>query len=135
MPKEDAPLGDAAAKGGKVASHRFLGAHTWLAKMRGDMPALDKAQRRLAGVATIDLAAISHADGSRDLLAEGTTVRAGDELTLDVAVRNVAVGHRFPGGTLDAQEAWIELQVRDAQGRLLADAGPVDGPAHSDRPV
>jgi tetratricopeptide (TPR) repeat protein len=126
MPKENAPLGDAAAKGGKVASHRFLGAHTWLASMRDDAPTLGKLQERLAGAATVDLAAVWHADGSRDLLAEQADVRPGEELTLDVVVRNVAVGHRFPGGTLDAQKVWLEVEVRDASGRTLADAGTVN---------
>ena len=36
MPKEDAPLGDVSTKEGKIASHRFLGGHSWLAAMLGD---------------------------------------------------------------------------------------------------
>jgi tetratricopeptide (TPR) repeat protein len=44
-------------------------------------------------------------------------------MTFDVVVRNERVGHRFPGGVLDAQDTWIELVVEDARGRRLAHAG------------
>ncbi len=123
MPLEDAPRGDAAAKNGKIASHRFLGAHTWLQAMRGDADALARAKEMLRGAASIDVAVAVHADGSRTLPADGAPVKPGEAIVLDVVVRNQRVGHRFPGGTVDAQDVWIELVVRDAGGRVLADAG------------
>jgi hypothetical protein len=123
MPKEPAPLGDVAAHAGTIASHRFLGAHTWMAAMRRDPAQLAEVRRRLEGAASIDIAAVTHANGARDPLAEGVSVSTGDTLTFDVVVRNQRVGHRFPGGTLDAQDVWIEVVVRDARGRVLAEAG------------
>jgi hypothetical protein len=36
-------------------------------------------------------------------------------------MRNLTVGHNFPGGTRDAQDAWVEVAVYAADGRLLAD--------------
>jgi hypothetical protein len=33
------------------------------------------------------------------------------------------VGHRFPGGVVDAQDTWIEVEVHDARGRRLAQSG------------
>ena len=123
MPLEDAPRGDAAAKNGKIASHRFLGAHTWLQAMRGDADALARTKEMLRGAASIDVAVAVQADGSRTLPADGAPVKAGDSVVLDVVVRNQRVGHRFPGGTVDAQDVWIEVVVRDAAGRVLADAG------------
>jgi hypothetical protein len=36
MAREDALRGDVSAENGSIASHRFLGGHTWLAAMRGD---------------------------------------------------------------------------------------------------
>jgi hypothetical protein len=38
-------------------------------------------------------------------------------------IRNERVGHRFPGGVLDAQDTWVELAIRDVQGRLVGEAG------------
>jgi tetratricopeptide (TPR) repeat protein len=123
MPKEGAPLGDAAAKSGQVRSHRFAGAHTWLAAMRHDPVQLAAEEAMLQGAASIDIAAAVADDGTRTLPAEGAPVVPGHSMTLDVVVRNERVGHRFPGGVLDAQDTWIEVRVTDARGRLIAEAG------------
>jgi tetratricopeptide (TPR) repeat protein len=124
MPKEDAPRGDAAAKDGKVASHRFPGGHTWMAAMRGDAEQLAREQKQLEGAAGVDVAAVVHPqDGTRTLPADGAPVAPGEPLVLDVVIKNRRVGHRFPGGTLDAQDTWIEVTVDDARGRRIAEAG------------
>lgn len=123
MPLEEAPLGDAAATNGKVASHRFLGAHTWLAAMRGDNEQLKRIETMLRGSVSIDVAAAICADGSRALPADGARVTPGERLVLDVVLRSLRVGHRFPGGVMDAQDAWVEVTVHDARGKLLAEAG------------
>ena len=123
MPLEAAPEGDAAAKGGKIRSHRFVGANTWLASMRGDDKQLEAVRAMLRGAASIDIAVAMAADWTRTLPADGAPVIPGQPLTLDVVVRNERVGHRFPGGVLDAQDTWIELEVRDALGKRLAEAG------------
>lgn len=123
MPLEEAVLGDAAATDGKVASHRFLGAHTWLAAMRGDAGTLARTQAFLRGVASVDVAAVALPGGGRALPADGAPVAAGDHLVFDVVLRNRDAGHRFPGGVMDAQDAWVEVTVRDAGGRLLAESG------------
>jgi Flp pilus assembly protein TadD len=36
---------------------------------------------------------------------------------------NERVGHRFPGGTLDIQDTWLEVSVVDALGKRIAQAG------------
>ena len=77
----------------------------------------------LRGAASIDVAVAVAADGTRTLPADGAPVTPGQPLTFDVVVRNERVGHRFPGGVLDAQDTWIEVEVRDARGRRLAEAG------------
>jgi tetratricopeptide (TPR) repeat protein len=129
MPPEDAPLGDAAAKGGTIRSHRFAGAHTWLAAMRGDRAQLAAEHATLRGAASIDVAVAVGADGTRTLPADGAPVRPGESMIFDVVVRNERVGHRFPGGVLDAQDTWIELEVKDARGRRLSESGIVHGVA------
>ncbi len=123
MPLEDVVLSDAAATEGKVASHRFLGAHTWLAAMRGDRSTLARTEAFLRGVASIDVAAVVLPGGERALPADGAKVIAGERLVFDVVLRNRDVGHRFPGGVMDAQDTWVELAVRDAEGHLLAESG------------
>ncbi len=107
MPKEDSTLGDAAAKNGKITSHRFLGGHSWLASMRGDAAQLERIKQLLATAATIDVVPVS----------------SGERIIVDVVVKNTGTGHRFPGGTLDAQDTWVEVTATDARGRLVATAG------------
>src|SRR5882724_256346 len=40
-------------------------------------------------------------------------VRRGNDIRVDVVVRTRKVGHFFPGGTVDAFDAWLELQATD----------------------
>ena len=66
------------------------------------------------------------------------TVRRGDSVRVEVVVRTRKVGHFFPGGTIDAQEAWVELEAVDDKGRVILHSGavadegrgPVDPGAH-----
>ncbi|HEY2462288.1 MAG TPA: tetratricopeptide repeat protein [Candidatus Acidoferrum sp.] len=65
-------------------------------------------------------------------------LRRGDEVRVDVVVRNLKVGHFFPGGTVDAFDVWLELEVTDElnhvlfwSGRVEDDGkGPVEPGAH-----
>jgi tetratricopeptide (TPR) repeat protein len=66
------------------------------------------------------------------------TVKRGEEVRIDVVVRSHKVGHFFPSGTIDAQEAWLEVQALDDRGQIIfwsgaaADEGKgfVDAGAH-----
>ncbi|MFZ5444131.1 MAG: multiheme c-type cytochrome [Myxococcota bacterium] len=120
MPREAAVLGDVAAKKGTVPSHRFLGAHTTLAAMRGDTQQVARQQAFLAKAATVDVAAARVNDGAWQMPAEAVRVAPGDRLELDVVLFNERTGHRFPGGVLDNQGTRVEVFVRTANGRLLA---------------
>jgi hypothetical protein len=71
-------------------------------------------------------------DRAAPVLVPGSTAK------VDVVVRTRAIGHFFPGGTVDAFDVWLELQARDADGRIVywsgqvADEGkgPVEPGAH-----
>jgi tetratricopeptide (TPR) repeat protein len=126
MEREPASAHEAGAKAGTIASHRFLGGHTWMAAMRGDTEHLHRLQAKLAGAASIDVAGarITQDGQTRWVLpADGADVVPGTELALDVVIRNLLVGHRFPGGVLDIQDTWVEVEVADAAGRRLAASG------------
>jgi tetratricopeptide (TPR) repeat protein len=110
---------DMAADNGSVPSHRFAGAHLSLTTD----PAQHAAVRaRLQDVVRIDIPAGS-VDGRRRLPLEGSPARSGSRVTLDVVIRNLGVGHRFPGGTRDLQDTFVELRIVDAAGALVAEAG------------
>jgi tetratricopeptide (TPR) repeat protein len=65
-------------------------------------------------------------------------VRRGESARLDVVVRTRKVGHFFPGGTVDAFDVWVELEVVDSAGRKVFHSGfvqdggkgPVEPGAH-----
>lgn len=58
------------------------------------------------------------------------SVRAGDTERVDVVVRTLAVGHFFPGGTIDAFDCWLELKAFDDTGRVIFWSGMVEDEGH-----
>ena len=52
-------------------------------------------------------------------------LRRGDSARLDVVVRTRRVGHFFPGGTVDAFDVWVELEVVDSNGKKIFHSGSV----------
>ena len=67
----------------------------------------------------------------------GAKFKAGSTVRLDVVVRTRKIGHFFPGGTVDAFDIWLELQGKDADGKIVywsgyteSDNGPVEKGAH-----
>ncbi|MBZ5622356.1 MAG: tetratricopeptide repeat protein [Acidobacteriia bacterium] len=68
----------------------------------------------------------------------GTALEPGSTARVDVVVRTRKIGHFFPGGTVDAFDVWLELQAKDADGRVIFwsgnvtdnGAGPVEPGAH-----
>ena len=54
-------------------------------------------------------------------------LRRGDTVRVDVVVRTKKVGHFFPGGTVDAYDAWLELKGTDDKDQTLFWSGMVEG--------
>jgi tetratricopeptide (TPR) repeat protein len=130
MPFVEAPLGDVSARDGKVRSHRFLAVNTALPFVRGDQETVRQIEAFLRDEKLrVDVFALVRAgeDGqpatAYALERTRPTLRPGETVTLDVVVRNQGVGHTFPGGTNDSNEAWIELTVLDDDGRVLYQSG------------
>jgi hypothetical protein len=139
MEREPATTDELGAKHGTFASHRFLGGHTWMASMRGDAEHLQRLRAKLEGAASIDIASArteQPTGATWHLPADAAPVTPGARMSLDVVVRNLLVGHRFPGGVLDIQDTWIEVEVADKQGKRLASSGlshatdPLDEDTH-----
>lgn len=51
------------------------------------------------------------------------TLHPGEEIQVDVVIRNRRVGHRFPGGPIDLFDIWLEFQVVDDEGRIIYHIG------------
>lgn len=114
MPMEAVKLGDAAAHVGadgvgRIRSHRFIGANTALAHLRGDEEQEARTVALLQSSVTLSL------------------VQPEGPHLVDVLLRSRGVGHRFPGGTMDSNEAWVDVRAYDRDGTLLAESGALDG--------
>ena len=110
MERTPASKHELGAKAGTVASHRFVGGHTWMANMRADHVQLSLTRAKLVGAASIDVG-------------EHTAIAPGKRAEIDVVLRNLGVGHRFPGGVLDVQDTWVELEVHDRDGTRIGTSG------------
>lgn len=139
MPREPAPLGDVAAEGGTVRSHRFLGANTALPYVRGDTATVRRTEAFLRdGRLRVDVFALRRSTGGdgEELLApldgERLPLVPGERVIVDVVVRNLDVGHTFPGGTNDSNEGWLEVSVLDGDGSPLARSGALGPDGHLD---
>ncbi|MGD0579804.1 MAG: multiheme c-type cytochrome, partial [Bryobacteraceae bacterium] len=58
--------------------------------------------------------------------AAGTEFQPGSTARVDVVVRTRKIGHFFPGGTVDAFDVWLELEGRDATGKVIFWSGKVE---------
>ena len=56
----------------------------------------------------------------------GTKVQPGSTARVDVVVRTRKIGHFFPAGTVDAFDVWLELEGKDADGRVIFWSGRVE---------
>ncbi|HXI42602.1 MAG TPA: tetratricopeptide repeat protein [Bryobacteraceae bacterium] len=56
----------------------------------------------------------------------GTTLAPGSTARVDVVVRTRKIGHFFPAGTVDAFDVWLELEGKDADGRVIFWSGRVE---------
>lgn len=101
-------------------SHRFAGGHTTLAAMTGDPEQLKAVEDLIKTAATIDVPAFGV---DKVQLTDWNGVKAGQRVWLDVVVHNKNTGHMFPGGAQDLRDTWIELELTDADGAVIAHAG------------
>lgn len=134
MPLVDAPKGDLSAKNGKVRSHRFTAANTALPWLRGDTKMLEETEKFLRGkILRLTIAGVSGTEGQIVPLTDGAAhefAPTKDHVELHVVVRNLGVGHTFPSGTNDSNEAWIEVTTTGKDG--AQSAGALDHDGHVD---
>ena len=126
---------DAGNINGKVHNHRFPAANTALPFVNQHPEQLKAVTEFLQDDAvTLDL----FADGT-PIPRDGIDVVRGENTRIDVVVRTRGVGHRFPAGTIDAFDIWLEVKATDENGKIVFwngriaapnGNGPVDPSAH-----
>lgn len=136
MPLEPAVLGDVSAKNGMVRSHRFHAVNTALPFVRGDDDAIARIEQFLReDKLRVDVFAVRAGDAAEPVMAADHSrppLIAGRPADIDVVVRNLGVGHTFPGGTNDSNEGWLEVTVRDEDDRVLFASGLIGDDGHLD---
>ena len=121
VPASDAEM--AGAHDGVVRAHRWTASHTALAAQLPDPMNARQAEEELGGAVTVDVGPVRVGE-RRYLFPSESRVRGGERLIFDVILQNERTGHRFPGGVRDLQDAWVEVEVRDASGRVLGVSQP-----------
>lgn len=128
------PSSDPAAVDRAISSHRFAAANTALPALYGD----DEQMRAVVDFliddqVTVDLFAVVEQEGAADeerihapLDVDSPVLRPGDEIRVDVVIRNRGVGHVFPGGKNISKDCWLELVAEDEAGRVLYRSGEAD---------
>ncbi|MCB9915135.1 MAG: hypothetical protein H6828_08305 [Planctomycetes bacterium] len=119
------------ADDGKHRSHSFLGANQYIPAIM-DLPGhaqhVADVERWLRGEYDVPEIDFKWTDGPAVPieLEVPASARAGEEVAVRVRIVNNKVGHDFPTGPLDIIQAWIELDVTDADGRVVFETGKRD---------
>ena len=120
---------DPAADGdGMVKSHLFAAANSSLPHLRGDTDMVEKTAKFLSTACRVDITGIELSGGRKFYPAPviRPAVAPGEIVQADVVVRNVGTGHRFPGGTVDSNEVWLDFEARVGDGDVFFASGRVD---------
>ncbi len=132
------PASDPSAdQDGQVRAHQFAAANTFLPLLRGDQQHLQETIKFLqSNKMRISIERPNRRDALQTLQALDESLRNFDEApyyyylgetaSLNIVVSNNGVGHNFPGGTIDINEAWLEFIVLDAEGREVYSSGAID---------
>ncbi len=121
------PSNDPAAKDGLIRSHRFTGSNTALPTFNRDVDQREAVEAFLSsGLVALRVAGVRTRTVDPFRPAEAVPVHAGDHVEVALEVRSVRVGHQFPTGTVDSNEAWLSAIVTDAMAHPIAALGQLD---------
>lgn len=123
-----------ANRDGFVRSHRFAAANTMLPFLAGDQVQLRETINFLqSNKMHISIEEPNRRNATQSVLTVNEPLRLhsetpyylylNEEASLNVSVANTGVGHNFPGGTTDINQAWVEFKVVDVTGATIFHSG------------
>lgn len=141
MPPETAGAGEAAAKNGLIASHRWLAGNTAVPYYFGAGDQVEQtaeffAQQRLQ-LQVFSLSTAPAGGGPAPLIPAPTPLQPGNVVQALVLVSNTGLGHSLIPEQRDIYEAWLEFTAVTADGTVIwksgaiLPAGQLDPAAHS----
>jgi len=89
-----------------IYRHYFVGGNANADVLAGGKTHAQMAEARLKGAARLEIRSPAKAV-------------AGKELLLEVLVHNVSAGHSIPSAVTELRRMWVDLQIRDGQGKVL----------------
>ena len=119
------------ASDGRHRSHRFLGANQAIPvmlKLPGAEEQASLTAKWLEGKYDVPEIADKWAKGPAVALEIDAPAQAapGEAVALRAVITSNKVGHDFPTGPLDIIQAWVELEVKDPEGRVVYASGRRD---------
>ncbi len=139
--KADDPSAD---QQGRVRDHRFLAANTMLPLLAGDQAFLEATIDFLRkDKVRISIEPPHRTEATSNMMPLDESLRQaavqpyyfykGELANIKVIVANTGVGHNFPGGTIDINQAWVSLMVTDAEGQIIYQSGNIDEQGYLDK--
>ena len=114
---------------GKVNSHWFPGANTALPMLptMASREWVDRTSEYLKrNRVSVDIFGIHVDDKLVSALGDKLRVRPGQQIRFEVVVRTLNIGHFFPGGTIDSNEAWLQAVGRNSRGETVFSSGAME---------
>jgi len=66
-------------------------------------------------------------------LGDMVSLQTGEKVRIEVVVRTKGIGHKFPGGTIDSNEPWLQLLIQNEKGETVLGSGLLDGNRYVDQ--
>lgn len=127
------PSQDAGNDDGYIKNHRFAAANTALPVMNNHPQQLDAVRAYLQNdVAETDIFSVIINDRELEPTEVLPPIKAGDEVVLEIVVRNKNTGHSLPSGTNDSNEMWLEVKATDKAGKTVFVSGDTDAGGNTD---
>jgi len=139
------PSSDPSAnENGLVRSHNFAAANTFLPLLKGDNKQYEAVVNFLqSNKMRLSIDTPSRKDAVQDKMFIDEQLRdtseaptfyyIGETANINVVITNQGVGHNFPGGTTDLNQAWVEFTVQDVEGQQIYASGLLDDQAYVDK--
>ena len=135
-PSTDPAAGDVkdynrTAEDGKHRNHRFIGANQWhptLHGLEGGEEQVRLTEEWLRGETVVPEISDKWVEGPAIpvQLVLPKVAKPGETVSMQVVVTNHKAGHDFPTGPLDIIQSWVEIEVTDADGKVIHQSGSVD---------
>lgn len=128
MPRTRTTLPDYGAKNGMLASHSWPAGNTGVPFYYGYDEQLEKTIQflRSGNYLNIDIFGLKETNSGKFIAPLGSVpfqVEPKDVLDAYVVIQNKGIGHSFVPEVRDLYQAWVEFEVKGADGRVIAHSG------------